>query len=258
MKAGREELLSELGPVPVPSCYVLRSMDEVEGARIAAARLGLVPNPQGIKSWDNLLAVRMIAGLNLTRDDAIVDLGCRSGILLTWLNQLGYRDLSGCDLQAPLPPLRSALRAGLWPTVFAGAAAYARHHRRMLRTPVEETGFPRRRYSVATSMSVIEHGVDLRRFFNEAARLVKPGGVLIVSTDYWPTPIDIGPLRRVTTSHGPDRIFDRVAIQQLCTTARSAGFILPASLDLDAADAVVTFAGYRYTFLVLALRRNAQ
>jgi SAM-dependent methyltransferase len=255
LNRGRE-VFDKLGPIAVPSSHVLRSKAELEAAESSARQLGLVPNPQRIKTWDNLLAVRLIAGLGLGPDDPIVDLGCRSGILLTWLDQLGYRDLSGCDLQAPYPPLRSALSAGLWSTAASGVAAYARHHKRLFRASVEQTGLPEHRYSIVTSMSVIEHGVDVGRFLAEVARLLQPGGSLVISTDYWPTPIDLGNLRRVATSRGPDRIFDRVDVLRLCETAVTAGFVVPGNLALDADEAVVSFAGYRYTFLFLALRRG--
>ena len=39
-------------------------------------------------------------------------------------------------------------------------------------------------------MSVIEHGVPLKPYFEEMYRLLKPGGILITSTDYYPEPID--------------------------------------------------------------------
>jgi SAM-dependent methyltransferase len=106
-------------------------------------------------------------------------------------------------------------------------------------------------------MSVIEHGVDIPRFLDEAARLLKPGGALIVSTDYWPTLIHVGDLRRFATSHGPDRIFDRAGIDRLCETATSAGFVVPVNRDLEAGAPVVDSSGFRYTFISLAFRRSA-
>lgn len=248
-------MLQQLGSVPTPCCHVLRSFEEVEAARAAAQHLGLVAVPEGTKCWDNLLALRIIAAEARKRDEPIVDLGCRSGIVLTWLSQLGYRDLHGCDLRTPFPPLRTALKTGLWRTAVAGAAMYARHRRRMVIAPVEETGLPGQFFSVVTAMSVIEHGVELPRFFAEAARLLRPGGTLIVSTDYWPTTIDVGGLRRFELSHGSDRIFDRNAVAGICETARVAGFLGPASLDLDAGQPVVTSSGFSYTFLLLAFRR---
>jgi SAM-dependent methyltransferase len=121
---------------------------------------------------------------------------------------------------------------------------------------VEDTGFPGGSFAVATSMSVIEHGVDLPRFFAEAARLLRPGGTLIVSTDYWPNRIDVGALRRFEVSHGSDRIFDRADIVRLCAVARSVGLVGPASLDLEAGDPVVSSSGFNYTFLLLSFRRE--
>jgi len=258
MTRKRALVFEELGPVEVPSCKVLLTHAEVDAAQAAAQRLGLVPNPQASKSWDNLQAIRIIASLGLQPDDAIVDLGCRSGILLTWLNQLGYRNLSGCDLQEPFPPVRSALRAKLWRTVGSCLVAYARHRHRMSRAPVEETRLQSNRFSVVTSMSVIEHGIDLLRFFSESARLLVPGGVLVISTDYWPTPIDLGSLRRVAASRGPDRIFDRASVKHICELASAAGFRVPSTLDLDARESVVNFAGYRYTFILLSFRRGSE
>jgi SAM-dependent methyltransferase len=235
---------------------VLRSQRQVDIAEETVRKLGLAPSPERVKSWDNLLAIRSIAGLGLKADSPIVDLGCRSGILITWLDQLGYRNLHGCDLQAPFPPIRSALRARLWPTVVAGARAYARNYTRMHRAPVEATGFQENSFSAVTSMSVIEHGVDLPRFFTEAARLLRPGGLLVVSTDYWPTLIDVGQLRRFELSHGRDRIFDRSGANQVWEMAKTAGLEGP-RLDLDADVPVISSSGFEYTFLLLSFVRPA-
>jgi SAM-dependent methyltransferase len=247
--------LRRLGPIEVPSSHVLRSIEEVAAARAAARRLGLVAVPETVKSWDNLLALRIIASRHGRPDDAIADLGCRSGILLTWLSEVGYRNLAGCDLQTPFPPVRSALRARLWRTAAVGAAMYARHRGHMVKASVENTGLPRESFSAVTAMSVIEHGVDVPRFFAEAMRLLRPGGTLVVSTDYWPTTIDVGALRRFALSHGQDRIFDRSSIAELCEVARAAGFSGPAALDLEAEQPIVNSSGFRYTFIVLAFQR---
>ncbi len=257
MKSWQKSALRQLGSVPVPSCHVLHSKIEVDAAETSVRRLGLAANPVRIKSWDNLMALRMIAPL-VQRDEPIVDLGCRSGILLTWLSQLRYRKLWGCDLRPPFPPVRSALAAGLWATAVAGSLMYLRHRSQLLRVPVEDTGLPAGQFGVVASMSVIEHGVDTPRFFAEASRLLRPGGLLIVSTDYWPTAIAVGNLRRFTASHGPDRIFNAPEIENLCDEARAAGLLAPTSLDLGASDPVVNSSGFRYTFLTLGFRRASR
>ena len=53
-----------------------------------------------------------------------------------------------------------------------------------LATPHKEETF-----DVVYSMSMIEHGIDLDGFFKESSRVLKPGGVLLLSTDYWPVPV---------------------------------------------------------------------
>lgn len=43
-----------------------------------------------------------------------------------------------------------------------------------------------RSFDTVACMSVIEHGVDLYKFAGECARVLRPGGKLVVSFDYWP------------------------------------------------------------------------
>jgi SAM-dependent methyltransferase len=234
---------------------VLRSTHEISTARGEAEQLGLCPSPDQRKYWDNIQSIRAIEAAGIGMSEPIVDLGCRSGILLTWLHQRGYRSLHGCDVRAPLPPLWAATRARLWRTVLAGTDMYARNARRMHRAPVERTGFPPSNFAAATCMSVVEHGVDTAAFFAEVARILKPEGLLLLSTDYWPEKIDIGSLRRFAEARANDRILDRAELEALCGEAMRAGFRLEGDPDLTAQEAPIASGGFRYTFAFLAFRR---
>ena len=91
-------------------------------------------------------------------------------MLLPWLFLYGYRHLRGGNLVFAKPICRG-------PIVY--------EHMNITRTR-----FPDATFDAITSLSVIEHGVDLRAYFGEMARLLKPGGLLITSTDYFEPAID--------------------------------------------------------------------
>ncbi len=40
-------------------------------------------------------------------------------------------------------------------------------------------------FDYITSLSVIEHGVNIENYFKEMNRVLKKGGMLLTSTDYW-------------------------------------------------------------------------
>lgn len=237
-------------------CRVLRSADEIRAAELESERLGLCPVPDASKHWDNLIAVEAVRQSGVGLHEPIVDLGCRGGIVLTWLHQLGYRSLYGCDLRAPYPGIRGAARKRLWRTAYWGARMYLHDRSRMRRVRVEATGFPSGAFAAATCMSVIEHGVEVPAFLREASRLLRPGGLLVLSTDYWPEPIDLEGLQRYESAHGRDRILSREEVEEICREAESHGLLLAEPVDLDAGARVIRSAGYEYTFLALAFRRE--
>jgi 2-polyprenyl-3-methyl-5-hydroxy-6-metoxy-1,4-benzoquinol methylase len=125
----------------------------------------------------------------------------------------------------------------------------------MRRAPVERTGFPSGKFAAATCMSVVEHGVDTTAFFAEVARILRPGGVLVLSTDYWPEKIDVGSLRRFSAAHADDRVFDRAELEALCHEASRAGLQLDGDPDLTAHEAPIESDGFRDTFAVLVFHR---
>jgi SAM-dependent methyltransferase len=231
---------------------VLRSAEELVAAEKRARQLGLCPVPDRRKYWDNLLALDILERSSVNRSTPVVDLGCRSGILLTWLHQRGYRQLYGCDMRRPFPPLKSAIQRREWTTLLAGARMHISHVRRMRRASIESTGFPSETFAAALCMSVIEHGVDLRRFFDECSRILRPKGFLVLSTDYWPESVDLRGLRRFVR---PDRIFDRAAAGELCRIAAEAGLHLRDQPSLDAHEPVIEADGFKFTFLLLEFDR---
>jgi SAM-dependent methyltransferase len=238
------------------SVPVLRSQEEILAAQRRAHSLRLCEVPDERKSWDNIYAVEAIRTMGHGANDPIADLGCRSGITLTWLDQLGYRQLYGCDLRGPFPPVRSAIARRKPRTAACGIRMYARNRQRMCVAPVEETPFPDGRFAAVTAMSVIEHGVDTTRFFAEAARLLRPGGLLILSTDYWPCKVATQGLRCFPKARGVDRVYTRRDIEELVAEARRSHLQPREEFDLEAGEPVIESDGLRYTFLALSFLRE--
>ena len=110
-------------------------------------------------------------------------------------------------------------------------------------------------FDAITCMSVIEHGVPLDDYFREMWRLLKPGGLLITSTDYYPTPIDT----RGQAAHGmPIKIFSRPGDRggaRVGEVDRDSS--RPDRLDLDCEEKPIRWEqfGLDYTFVLFTLRK---
>ena len=80
---------------------------------------------------------------------------------------------------------------------------------------------PDGQFAAVTAISVIEHGVPDEGLCREVSRLLRPGGVFIFTTDYWPQKI-------VTTERMFDldwRIFDTAEIEALVTSRKLTTYI---------------------------------
>jgi SAM-dependent methyltransferase len=236
-----------------PHLQVLSSSSELDEARLKQKALGLCASPDAAKVWDNVLAVEDLR--RISRNSPILDIGCRSGILLTWLSQLGFRSLWGVDVRLPLPPVRASLKRGQLATFLACLAYLVGHGGHLRRGRAERLPFPDSRFTAVACMSVLEHGVDQRRFLDEAHRVLAPNGSLIVSTDFWY-------LRRSRSSRlfgGVDMIFNPEDISAFLDMASSAGFHRPAGPESPfiLPEPVIDSAGSRYSFLYMVLSKRS-
>ena len=100
---------------------------------------------------------------------SIVDVGCGGGLFAEPLARLGA-DVVGVD------PAEAAIEAARRHAEETGARLAYRA------ATVEEIGAEERRFDVVSAMEVIEHAPDPKAFIAAAASLVRPGGLLLVST----------------------------------------------------------------------------
>lgn len=194
------------------------------------------------KNWDQALLAQLLEAIDYPAEEtashrpiAILDMGCGDCCTLDFLAALGFTNLHGIDLHLKAAPVSRPYQ------LFEGD---------LMRTP-----FANASYDVLTSISVIEHGVDLNAFFREAGRLLKPGGLLFVTTDYWETKI---PIDSTIKPFGLSwQIFSREEIQEAIDLAQQHGLELIRETAFPACqDSPVSWYSHNYTFIALAFRKS--
>ncbi len=232
MKFGAASLSQPPGPNIANG--TLKTRAEWEAAFENAKRLHVPLHRGPEKNWDHLAAVTTILA-NTKKSARILDAGAEIySNVLPALFLYGYRELYGINLGFTDPTRRGPIR--------------------YLPGDLTRTPFPDENFDAITCLSVIEHGVPLPDYFREMYRLLKPNGLLITSTDYYPTPIDT----RGKVAHGtPIRIFSKPEIQAALELARSVGFQNTGDVDLECDEKPIRWEpfGLEYSFVLFTLRK---
>lgn len=226
----------KLSQLPGPSITnaTLKSKAEWEAATEQGKRLHVPLHRGAEKNWDHLAAVSVILA-NTGPSARILDAGAEIySNVLPALFLYGYHDLHGINLGFTDPTRRGPIR--------------------YIPGDLTHTHYADSSFDAITCMSVIEHGVPLDAYFREMYRLLKPNGLLVTSTDYYPTPIDT----RGQREHGAlIKIFSKPEIEAALALARSIGFVPTGKVDLECKEKPIHWEkfGLDYTFLLFTLRK---
>jgi SAM-dependent methyltransferase len=222
-------------PTSVPPTAVLRTRAEWEDAVRECRRLRLPLHHDRQKNWDALGAVGAVLSA-AGKDARVVDAGsARYSSVLPWLRLYGLTNLVGTNLEFGDEVRRGKVRF-----------RYG---------DVTATDFGDGELDAVTCMSVIEHGVPVKSFLHETARILRPGGVLCLSTDYDQQPPDTTGI----TAYGVQvKIFGPDDIRELVQQAEEVGLRLQGELQLDHPERPVHWprTGLDYTFILLTFVRD--
>jgi SAM-dependent methyltransferase len=216
----------------------LKTVAEIEQYITKCQEAGYVHRADKPKNWDNYKAVTHILQNHTDVDVPIMDAGgIEASAFLPSLAKRGYRRLLALDLSNPMPPK------------LINNITYRRGD-------ITDTKYPNQFFQAVGCLSVIEHGVDLKQFFTEMHRILKVGGSLIVSTDYWCDKIH-NP-QNIRAYGVPIMIFSRQEIEQAIYIAKECGFELtePTTADLECEEKIVSWYGFQYTFIILCFRKK--
>lgn len=223
-------------PLPIPMNTTLKTKQEVSDALLLVRKLGLVPHSDPTKTWDSLGAVGCILSHTNVLDPILDAGGELYSPVLPSLSLCGYRNLVAVNLNFK--------------------RSYKRGPIRYLPGDLLNTPFANETFGAICCLSVIEHGVDLGGYVREMAQLLKPGGVLVTSTDYWCSPVETFGLRAYGV---PIQILGPREIENMIALAREVGLEPTGTIDLTCKERVARWHGDRlaFTFLTFTLRKTA-
>ncbi len=213
---------------------VLKNWQDIGEATLGLQRKGLPTHTDVRKNWDQFFVYDTIAALD--SNSSIIDLGCSPYCTLNFLAALGFKNLYGIDLSIEDKEIE--------------IAPY-----RLYRGDITNTSFPDDFFDFALSISVIEHGVNLKAFFKEVSRILKNNSLLLLTTDYWEETRSID--ESIKPLGLPWKVFDKKDIQELILAAQEYGFIIEGNENIPSClDKPIFWQGVEYTFIGLLFRKK--
>jgi len=225
---------------------VLRDWGEIGEANLAMSRARLPRHASCEKTWDLYRLYEIVR--TAPRQSRVIDLGCAGLFTLKMLRAMGFSRIVGIDLSISWHDRFSQVWS-MWKQRTLTPPFWLR------RADVTRTGCRAGEFDIAVSISTIEHGVDLAMFVREVARILRAGGILFVTTDYWSEGVETNNDLR---PYGlPWRVFDRKQIGDIITLADQHGLQLlaPEAWSPECGDRCVAWGGCEYTFICLAFRK---
>ncbi len=230
---------------------VLGDANAIRDAYATLQKRAAVEIPDPGKSWDLLKAFEFIVSQG-HKDSRVLDMGTRNCRLLELLAGNGFRRLYGCDV-APLEwrrLIRQHRLSGQPLDLLKGIFGFGPI--KISRQDLQKTDFPDGTFDFIASLSVIEHGIDLRAYFKESARLLVPGGYLITSCDYWPEKIDTSGITLFDTRW---EIFSKDEVEGMARISPEYGLQLCEPIDYTHGAPAVDSNGKQYTFLFFVMQK---
>lgn len=200
------------------------------------------------KSWYFAKAIKFIEDKGKGKDSLILDAGSGSpSAFLLALRHLGYKRLYGCDIRL-VTGLRSLIRFLYFNLLLKI---------KISRQDSESTTYKNRQFDFIVSLTVVQSGIDLSRFFSEANRILKAGGYLIICTDYWPVrDIDSGQLDPHDKRFGKAKYFNKSDIENMVGIAENYGLFLVEPIDFEVQERSVHYLRNQYTFIFLVMEKR--
>jgi SAM-dependent methyltransferase len=221
---------------------------EVEAACDALNSRGLPLHQTAAKNWDHFLLLQLLESRD--RKIELLDCGSGGGLTLEFLYRFGFKNIRGLDLVLPKVKLKRRIK-----DLFKIGGFQARSV--IEQGDICHTRFPNERFDMITSISVLEHDVDVPAFLSETARQLKPGGMLFATFDYWEkTDEFMAEAKKVCGL--PWHIFSRKAAEDLIRIASDSGLMPMETSAIPACgERVVNYGGRFYTFMAVVLVKKA-
>jgi SAM-dependent methyltransferase len=216
---------------------VLKTKEEINNYTQIVNDLGLVGHHDYQKNWDTLKSFLNII-INVPKNAPILDAGSSgNSAILRWLIEFGYTNLHACDLREKNKKYKSTIVNFSIQDITA-------------------TNYPDAYFSAATCISVIEHGVDIYNFFAEMKRIIKPGGLLFISTDYWDQSINTENIYPYGVDFGAMKVMDNTDIINIINVASLHGFNISNHFKLQPREQCVRWdrVDREYTFIFMCFK----
>lgn len=208
----------------------LKTRDEIVESTQWLIRNGYMSHIISCKDWELRKIIESIY------TGPLLDMGADGSFVLHNAIKKGLAgEMAGVDL-APVVGINKA----------AGATYY--------QADLMDTGLPDESFRTITCQSVIEHQVDYARFAKESSRLLKIGGTLIVSFDYWSPKPDTTKMKLYSLDWN---ILDANDVTRLILEMQRNNMELTGTIDWTLGDAVInpsycSPADVSYTFGILS------